>query len=159
MTQAPFVAITGSPNPLTPRFWQNKILVSNVESKYNLPADAYGHSLGGALSASGGVKGDIIVYNRGTGILSPFRNLIFGIESNQIDLYTPGDGVSILGVSFGNPNTQVVPLRPLQPAVMYDSTFIGPLPLVQDSTTSLIQQIVDNHSSENLLNYKSTLSK
>jgi hypothetical protein len=158
-TMTNVTVLIGLPNLLSPRFWENKILVNNVESKYNLPADAYGHSLGGALSESGGAKGNIMTYNKGAGILSPFKNIILGIDQDQVDLYTPGDIVSILGVSFGNPNKQVVPLRPLQPAVMYDSTFIGPQAPVQDSTTSIIQRIVDNHDTANLLNYRSTLSR
>jgi hypothetical protein len=73
---------------------QAKRLTKKVEAKYNAPATAVGHSLGGWLAERSGNKGDIVTYNKAVGIAD------IGTKKNsnrQFDVRTAGDLVSGLG--------------------------------------------------------------
>ena len=47
------------------RFRDAQHLTQLVETKYNKPANIYGHSLGGSLAEQSGAHGKIITYNKG----------------------------------------------------------------------------------------------
>ena len=73
----------------TKRVKHSKKVMREVEKKYNQPAGAIGHSLGGYLAENSGAKGKIVTYNKAaTG--RKIKN------KNQTDIKTNKDLVSIL---------------------------------------------------------------
>jgi hypothetical protein len=73
---------------------QAKRLTKKVEAKYNAPATAIGHSLGGWLAERSGNKGDTLTYNKAVGLgdIGTKKN-----SNRQFDVRTKGDIVSGLG--------------------------------------------------------------
>ena len=75
------------------RFKEAKELTKKVEEKYKTGANSVGHSLGGALAEKSDAHGQIITYNKGSGLLD------IGKKKNskrQLDVRTHGDVVSLL---------------------------------------------------------------
>jgi hypothetical protein len=73
----------------TNRVKHSKKVMKEVETKYNQPGNAIGHSLGGYLAQNSGAKGKITTYNKAsTGV----RNN----NPNQTDIRTDKDIISIL---------------------------------------------------------------
>lgn len=77
---------------LTPRFQESKNLIHQVNEKYrNKPVTTIGHSLGGSLAEhAGGDK--VITLDKGVGLFGLGKQ----IKSNQIDIRTQSDPVSLL---------------------------------------------------------------
>ena len=75
---------------------QAKRLTKKVEAKYNAPATAVGHSLGGWLAERSGGHGDILTYNKAVGLgdIGTKKN-----SQRQFDVSTRGDLVSGLGIT------------------------------------------------------------
>ena len=73
---------------------QAKRLTKKVEEKYNAPAAAVGHSLGGWLAERSGNKGDVVTFNKAVGLgdIGTKKN-----SNRQFDVRTTGDLVSGLG--------------------------------------------------------------
>lgn len=69
-------------------------LAKKVELKYQQPADAYGHSLGGYRAEQSGVSGNVYTYNKGAGIKDIGKKL----PSSQTDIRTDKDVVSLLSL-------------------------------------------------------------
>ena len=75
------------------RFKDAKELTKKVEEKYKTGANSIGHSLGGSLAEKSDAHGQIITYNKGSGLLD------IGKKKNskrQHDIRTEGDIVSLL---------------------------------------------------------------
>lgn len=68
-------------------------ITRKAEEKYKQSADAVGHSLGGSLAEKSGAKGDVITFNKGSGL----RDIGKKNKDNQLDITTKGDAVSLLG--------------------------------------------------------------
>ena len=83
---------------------QAKRLTKKVEAKYNAPATAIGHSLGGWLAERSGGHGDILTYNKAVGLgdIGTKKN-----KQRQFDVSTRGDIVSGLGITQ-NANKEVL---------------------------------------------------
>ena len=83
---------------------QAKRLTKKVEAKYNAPATAIGHSLGGWLAERSGGHGDILTYNKAVGLgdIGTKKN-----KQRQFDVSTRGDLVSGLGITQ-NANKEVL---------------------------------------------------
>ena len=73
---------------------QAKRLTKKVEAKYNAPATAISHSLGGWLSERSKNHGDIVTFNKAVGLgdIGTKKN-----SKRQFDVRTTGDLVSGLG--------------------------------------------------------------
>ena len=73
---------------------QAKRLTKRVEAKYNAPATAVGHSLGGWLAERSKNKGDVLTFNKAVGLgdIGTKKN-----SQRQFDVRTSGDIVSGLG--------------------------------------------------------------
>jgi hypothetical protein len=79
-----------------------KDLIKKVESKYNQPTDAYGHSLGGFRAETTGAKGNIYTYNKGVGLGQIGKKL----PSTQTDIRTSKDLVSLGSIlQYGSKKT------------------------------------------------------
>ena len=87
---------------------QAKRITKEVENKYQKPAGAVGHSLGGWLAERSGNHGDIQTYNKAVGLgdIGTKKN-----SKRQFDVRTSGDLVSGLGITqsanketLANPN-------------------------------------------------------
>ena len=76
------------------RFQDAKEITKKVEAKYNKSANTAGHSLGGSLAEKSGAHGDIITYNKGSGLgdIVTKKN-----SKRQLDVRADGDIVSLLG--------------------------------------------------------------
>ena len=76
------------------RFQDAKEITKKVEAKYNKSANTAGHSLGGSLAEKSGAHGDIITYNKGSGLgdIGTKKN-----SKRQLDVRADGDIVSLLG--------------------------------------------------------------
>ena len=89
------IALGGIFNPiqnLTPRYREAKRVVSKVKSKYGSDkVTAIGHSLGGGLAASSGIK-KRITYNKAVGLSDLWKP----VSSGEIDYRTKKDPVSVL---------------------------------------------------------------
>lgn len=68
--------------------------ITNLANKKYKRVDSYGHSLGGFLTQESNPSGMKITHNKATGYLDLFKS----IDSNEIDLYKPGDLVSLPAV-------------------------------------------------------------
>ena len=75
---------------------QAQRITKRVENKYNAPATAVGHSLGGWLAERSGNHDDILTYNKAVGLgdIGTKKN-----SKRQFDARTSGDLVSQLGVT------------------------------------------------------------
>jgi hypothetical protein len=73
-----------------------KRLTKKVEAKYNAPATAVGHSLGGWLASRSGNHGEIDTYNKGVGLGDMFTKTN---SQRQFDVRTRGDLVSALSAT------------------------------------------------------------
>lgn len=107
-TQKPFIAYRGSTrvsdfayeDPAlaigfkTEKQKRAEKLAKDVEAKYNKPATAVGHSLGGYRAEKSGVSGDIYTFNKGAGIFDIGKK----ISNKQTDIRTNKDVVSLLSV-------------------------------------------------------------
>ena len=77
---------------LTPRYREAKRVAGKVKQKYGADkVTAIGHSLGGGLAASSGIK-KRITYNKAVGLSDLWRP----VSSGQIDYRTKKDPVSLL---------------------------------------------------------------
>lgn len=80
---------------IAPRQRQAVRLAKAVEQKYHSPADAVGHSLGGRLVENSGVKGNIITYNKASGL----GDIGKVIPHNQLDIRSHIDVPSLLSLT------------------------------------------------------------
>ena len=78
-------------------------LNKKVEEKYGRSADAVGHSLGGRLVENQGSKGNIITYNKASGL----GDINKTFSRKQLDIKTVEDVPSVLS-NFQNHNVEVV---------------------------------------------------
>jgi len=78
-----------------PRKKRTDELIRKVKEKYQKDPNLYGHSLGGGLISGADTKGDIVTFNKGAGLSELFKP----IGSNQTDVRTSGDLVSVLSAS------------------------------------------------------------
>lgn len=62
-----------------------------VEEKYGKPANTVSHSYGGWLGENSGAKGNILTYNKATGVGDLFKK--YG--KNQLDVRSQGDIISL----------------------------------------------------------------
>ena len=86
------------------RFQDAKKITQQVQNKYKSEADAVGHSLGGSLAEKSKNGGEIITYNKGTGLLDMFKKKNSG---RQLDITTKGDLVNGLGITQ-NANKEII---------------------------------------------------
>ena len=84
-------------------------LTKKVEAKYNAPATAVGHSLGGWLSERSGNHGEINTFNKAVGLGDMFTKKN---SKRQFDVNTQGDLVSALGITQ-NSNKEQLPNKNL----------------------------------------------
>ena len=86
------------------RFQDAKEITKKVEAKYNKSANTAGHSLGGSLAEKSGAHGEIITYNKGSGLgdIGTKKN-----SNRQLDVRADGDIVSLLG-NTQNSNKETV---------------------------------------------------
>jgi hypothetical protein len=82
-----------------PRFQEAKKLTKIVEETYKQPANAFGHSLGGALAEKAGAHGTVFTYNKGAGLGDIGRT----IPRRQTDIRTSDDIVSALSATQRHP--------------------------------------------------------
>lgn len=75
-----------------PRIIKGQELVKKVESKYGMPVDVYGNSLGGVAAEYSGTSGNIVTHNKPVGILEIGKV----IPKNQTDIRSGNDLVSQL---------------------------------------------------------------
>ena len=80
-----------------PRKRRTDELIRKVKEKYKKDPNLYGHSLGGALVSGADTKGTITTFNKGAGLSELFKP----IGSNQTDVRTSGDLVSVLSATQG----------------------------------------------------------
>jgi hypothetical protein len=89
------IGMSGLFNPiqnLTPRFREAKDVATKVKNKYGEnQVTAIGHSLGGGLAASSGIK-NRITYNKAVGL----SDIVKPISSGEIDYRTKKDPVSVM---------------------------------------------------------------
>ena len=78
-------------------------LNKKVEEKYGRNADAIGHSLGGRLVENSGSHGNIITYNKATGLGDIGKTF----DKKQVDIKTVEDLPSALS-NFQNHNVEIV---------------------------------------------------
>jgi hypothetical protein len=78
-----------------PRKKRTDELIQRVKDKYQVDPNLYGHSLGGALVSGANTKGKITTFNKGAGLSELFKP----IPSNQTDIRTTGDLVSVLSAT------------------------------------------------------------
>ena len=78
-------------------------LNKKVEEKYGKPADAIGHSLGGRLVENQGSKGNVITYNKASGLGDIGKTF----DKKQVDIKTNNDLPSFLS-NFQNHNVELV---------------------------------------------------
>ena len=95
----PDLALTFGLEKYDKRFQEAKHLTQLVETKYNQPANVYGHSLAGQLAEKSGANGKIITYNKGTGVMDIGKT----IPQNQIDYHNKNDVVSLLSLTQPHP--------------------------------------------------------
>jgi hypothetical protein len=89
---------------LTNRFQQSKRVIDNVRKKYNQPITTVGHSLGGSLAEhAGGDK--VITVDKGVGLFGIGKK----IKSNQTDIRSSNDPVSLLSLTQNNKNRISIP--------------------------------------------------
>jgi hypothetical protein len=87
------IILTGLNSLMTsPRLKQARQITEMAERKYNKPADAFGHSLGGKIAEESGARGTIMTYNKATGIMDARKK----INSRQVDYRNKKDIVSLL---------------------------------------------------------------
>lgn len=86
------VALTVGVGRFTPRFRNAKRLAKKVQEKYGVEnANAYGHSLGGALATESGLN-ERVTYNKAVGVGGIGKQM----QRGQIDYRNKGDVVSVL---------------------------------------------------------------
>jgi hypothetical protein len=92
---------------LSPRFNEVKAITTELQIEYGpTNVNAVGHSLGGSLSQYADPAGDIVTFNKGTGILSFFDRT----PSNQKDYRTTLDIVSVGSyIQQGNSTPVIIP--------------------------------------------------
>jgi len=78
-----------------PRKKRTDELIRKVKEKYQKDPNLYGHSLGGALVSGADTTGNITTFNKGAGLSELFKP----IPSNQTDIRTTGDLVSVLSAT------------------------------------------------------------
>ena len=78
------------------RFQDAKKITQKVQDKYKTHADSVGHSLGGSLAEKSKAGGEIITYNKGTGLADLFKKKN---SQRQLDITTKGDLVNGLGLT------------------------------------------------------------
>ena len=78
-------------------------LNKKVETKYGKSADAIGHSLGGRLVENQGSNGNVITYNKASGLGDIGKTF----DKKQVDIKTNNDLPSFLS-NFQNHNVEVV---------------------------------------------------
>lgn len=85
--------------------YKNAVRVTKkAEQKYGQGADTVSHSYGGWLGEHSNAKGDIVTYNKATGLGDIFKN----IPPNQTDIRTMGDLSSLLSVTQSGGNRQLI---------------------------------------------------
>ncbi len=89
------------------RYKNAKRVTEKAEKKYGQAADTVSHSLGGWLAENSGAHGNIITYNKGTGLGDLFTKKN---SARQLDITTKGDLVSALGATQ-NANKEVIDNR------------------------------------------------
>jgi hypothetical protein len=88
----------------TNRFRESKKVIDNVRRKYNKPITTVGHSLGGSLAEhAGGDK--VITIDKGVGLFGIGKK----IKSNQTDIRSANDPVSLLALTQQNKNRITIP--------------------------------------------------
>lgn len=75
------------------RYKNAQRITRKAEEKYKQHADAVGHSLGGSLAEKSGAHGDVMTFNKGSGLGDIGKKN----KSNQLDITTKGDVISALG--------------------------------------------------------------
>ena len=89
------------------RYKNAKRITDKAEKKYGQSADTVSHSLGGWLGENSGAHGNIITYNKASGLgdIGTKKN-----SSRQLDISTKGDVVSTLGKTQ-NANKEIIDNR------------------------------------------------
>ena len=101
------------------RFQDAKEITKKVEAKYNKSANIAGHSLGGSLAEKSGAHGEIITYNKGSGLgdIGTKKN-----SNRQLDVRADGDIVSLLG-NTQNSNKETVKNKGYNPISSLHNAF------------------------------------
>jgi hypothetical protein len=76
----------------SPRLSSARDTTKKTEAKYGLPADAFGHSLGGRIAEHSGANGIIMTFNKAVGLFDARTQ----VNKNQVDYRSPKDIVSVL---------------------------------------------------------------
>ena len=85
--------------------YKNAVRVTKkAEAKYGQGADTVSHSYGGWLGEHSNAKGEIVTYNKATGLADVFRQ----IPPNQTDIRTIGDLASLLSQTQYGGNKQII---------------------------------------------------
>lgn len=88
---------------LSSRQQKTKDLNKKIESKYNKPVSGVGHSLGGHLIENGGLKGNVITYNKA----ASFADIGRTHNKRQVDLKTRNDIPSFLS-GYQEHNVEII---------------------------------------------------
>jgi hypothetical protein len=99
------IAIGAAQN--TARVKKARIVTRLTETKYGVPADAVGHSLGGRLAEVSGAHGEIITFNKAAGLGDLFA--IPEAGERQLDVRTAPDAVSLLSTTQQGTRTETIP--------------------------------------------------
>jgi len=85
--------------------YKNAVRVTKkAEQKYKQGADTVSHSYGGWLGEHSNAKGEIVTYNKASGLADIFAEL----PPNQTDIRTMGDLASLLSKSQSGGNRQLI---------------------------------------------------
>jgi len=87
------------------RVKEAKELNKKVEEKYKKPVHNTGHSLGGYLAENTGGNGNILTYNKASGLGDLFTKKNSG---RQLDIFAEGDLPSVIARNTQKSNRQVV---------------------------------------------------
>ena len=88
---------------LSSRQQKTKTLNKKIEEKYNKPVSGLGHSLGGHLIENGGLKGNVITYNKA----ASFADIGRAYNKKQVDLKTRNDLPSFLS-GYQEHNVEII---------------------------------------------------